>query len=1100
MKMTASTKPCQICVTAFLIALCIIPLPTFAVDYFISTTGNNTNNGTSASTPKLTLANVFSSYNLGAGDVIYIAAGTYTEKGIAVGGDDENFTIQGASSSTTLFDSDQTDRWLTIGNAVNDGITIRDLTIKDYKSTSSNHGGGIYCINGADNLGFTNIIFDNCDSGGNGGGLYFHGNSNINITSCRFSNCAAGSMYGGAIALLNTTSTITISKSIFNNNSADYGSAIELEAGSSGTMQITNSLFYANQTGTQGVIGLYQGTSTITNCTIVNNTNSSSSSTGGVYNWGSSTATIRNTIAYNNTSLDFNDPGNLTLINCSYTSSSSISSINTNTSPVTGDPLFTNAGSNDFTLQAGSNCINAGTSTNAPSDDLNGTSRPQGAGIDIGCYERLTPNITTTGTLSAFSTCSGLNATAQSFTVSGTALTENISITPPSGFELSSTSSSSGFSTSAITLTQSSGTVSTTTIWVRTTTTASGTPSGNITCISAGATQRNVSASATISNPMSTTPANGDIVWVGTTTSWTSTSNWLTHNGTSYNIASASPSSSNRVIIGNPSCSSAQPTLAANANTGSLIIESGATLNQSSHTLTINGSFTNNGTFTAGTGTTIITNTGSINGSSTFYNLTINATGNTITLGANQTISNNLTISAGTLDVSSSNFNLQIGNRFTNNGSFNARSSTFTFNGSSAQQIDGANDPNFNSITINNSAGVVLGRNTTVRNTLTLTNGKLTVQGYTLTLGTSSSNATISGASTSRYIVAYDNNGTIGKIKQFINSAESTSYSFPVGDVTNYTPLTYTQTGGTVGSGAFLEVYTKPSKITGLNAAFSTYINRYWDVTSSGMTNPIYNISYSYVDGDVVGTEADIFPVKLSGTTWYKPSGTVFTTGTSMGTGSTNASSNTLTWTGLNSFSKFGGVGNNATPLPVTLISFQANCSNQVIDVHWSTSSEHNSSHYTLEHSKDGAHWKTVASIDGAGQTQHQIDYSLIDHHPYTGLNYYRLLQYDLHGSHETFGPISIACEDIIGERIYIYPNPIRDKFTITGSDLGIYSDFASLEIYDQYGKLVYDEFIPIENETVNHLISNFDLTSGVYVVFLKSGDTKSSIQKIIIE
>jgi hypothetical protein len=59
-------------------------------------------------------------------------------------------------------------------------------------------------------------------------------------------------------------------------------------------------------------------------------------------------------------------------------------------SPVTGDPLFTNAGSLDFTLQSSSPARNAGTSTTASTvapKDRNGVSRPQGASYDIGAYE-----------------------------------------------------------------------------------------------------------------------------------------------------------------------------------------------------------------------------------------------------------------------------------------------------------------------------------------------------------------------------------------------------------------------------------------------------------------------------------------------------------------------------------------------------------------------------------------------------------------------------------------------------------------------------------------------------------------------------------------
>ena len=193
---------------------------------------------------------------------------------------------------------------------------------------------------------------------------------------------------------------------------------------------------------------------------------------------------------------------------------------------------------------------------------------------------------------------------------------------------------------------------------------------------------------ATVNNPMTTTPVNGDVIWVGSSTAWGTLGNWLTYNGTSYSTPLAAPSTANRVVISVAnSCASAQPTLTANSSVGDLIIESGATLNLGSYTLTVSGNFTNNGTFNAGTGTTTFTGTGSINGANTFYNLTLNTSG-TVTLAAAQTVSNNLTITSGTLDVSASNYGLSVGGNITNNGTFTSRSGTVTLNGGSAQTIN----------------------------------------------------------------------------------------------------------------------------------------------------------------------------------------------------------------------------------------------------------------------------------------------------------------------------------------------------------------------------------------------------------------------------
>lgn len=107
--------------------------------------------------------------------------------------------------------------------------------------------------------------------------------------------------------------------------------------------------------------------------------------------------------------------------------------------------------------------------------------------------------ITVTGTLNPFVTCAGTASVEQSYSVSATGLTANLIINAPSGYEISTTSGS-GFG-NMITLVPTGGNVSPTTIYVRLESTATGTPSGNITHSSTGATTINQPVSGTV-NPI----------------------------------------------------------------------------------------------------------------------------------------------------------------------------------------------------------------------------------------------------------------------------------------------------------------------------------------------------------------------------------------------------------------------------------------------------------------------------------------------------------------------------------------------------------------------------------------------------------------------
>jgi hypothetical protein len=87
--------------------------------------------------------------------------------------------------------------------------------------------------------------------------------------------------------------------------------------------------------------------------------------------------------------------------------------------------------------------------------------------------------------------------------MSGANLSTNVTVTAPSGFEVS-TSSGSGFA-SSVTVAPSSGTVGSTTIYVRLKSNASpGANSGNMTVASTGATSQNVAVSGTVNIPSMT--------------------------------------------------------------------------------------------------------------------------------------------------------------------------------------------------------------------------------------------------------------------------------------------------------------------------------------------------------------------------------------------------------------------------------------------------------------------------------------------------------------------------------------------------------------------------------------------------------------------
>ncbi|PIS07475.1 hypothetical protein COT78_03310 [Candidatus Berkelbacteria bacterium CG10_big_fil_rev_8_21_14_0_10_43_13] len=134
---------------------------------------------------------------------------------------------------------------------------------------------------------------------------------------------------------------------------------------------------------------------------------------------------------------------------------------------------------------------------------------------------------------------------------------------------------------------------------------------------------------------------------------------------------------------------------------GALNVTTG-TLDASSHTINLSGSgtpFTIAGTFTPSTGTVNYTGSSATNVTGiTYYNLTLNHTDTTFTAAGDITVSNVLTVTAGTFDASSRTITLTgaSGTPFVNSGTFTPSTSTVVFN------TDTANVPFSGISTFNN--------------------------------------------------------------------------------------------------------------------------------------------------------------------------------------------------------------------------------------------------------------------------------------------------------------------------------------------------------------------------------------------------------------
>jgi hypothetical protein len=462
-----------------------------------------------------------------------------------------------------------------------------------------------------------------------------------------------------------------------------------------------------------------------------------------------------------------------------------------------------------------------------------------------------------------------------------------------------------------------------------------------------------------------------------------------------------------------------------------------------------------------------------------------------------------LLVGTGTsLNLNSQNLNLT-GN-ITINGTFIPGSGTITISGSSNQTIDGSSALSFSNVTINKTGGTLTAaKDMTITGALTLTNGILDMNSKTLTIGTSSANGTITGGSTSSYIVALDG-GTPSKLIHRVNSTTNETYRFPIGTGSKYTPVTIVMNSGST-SNASIQVWTKNSKVTGMSNDMSCYLNRSWFVEPTGITSPTYDIQLGFASGDFTGDPGfDLNPVKLSSSIWYKPSGSLIPNGTTQGTTiatsyalpSTPAtSSGTVYWNGLTSFSEFGGAGGSA-PLPVELVSFAGSCEDGVVNLSWQTASEHNSSHFDLEKSRDGESWQVIETIPSAGNSNELLNYTAYDQVTNI-LNYYRLNQVDIDGTNKRYDPIAVSCEASQNGIFMTYPNPSNEGFNIIINDKALEGEM-NMNIYTSTGSIILQKRIEVK-EGVNVFMVNEKLLPGLYFIELKDQNNNTKMIRHLI-
>ena len=389
-------------------------------------------------------------------------------------------------------------------------------------------------------------------------------------------------------------------------------------------------------------------------------------------------------------------------------------------------------------------------------------------------------------------------------------------------------------------------------------------------------------------------------------------------------------------------------------------------------------------------------------------------------------INSNMTFNASgfsTVNIMSNNGTFA----FDNEGTFTPGTNTVEFTGSTNQLISSsalANVTLYNLKIANTSGNVTLGVNTTVSNQLSFTSGLLDASKKTLTL--SNGAVAVTGASGSAYVITGNGFNTLGNMN--IDALPvNTATLFPIGTASYYLPA-YVNPGTNAGTAYSTYVFTgattngKASGPLFSATILSNMLSAIWNIgqtagAGSATLNLDWTTAETALEGAIfqtAGTNIGIIQYLGAGTGWSTPSGT----------------GNVATATSSSAFSSFSqfAVVDNLFVLPVVVADFNAALNNDnTALLTWSASDEMEIGDFEVQRSTDGSNFSTIGTVQ-ANATE--SDYSLIDPHPATGVNYYRLLVQQTDGSvsYSNIRTVDLSSTAAIG----IYPNPTANQINVS--------------------------------------------------------------------
>jgi hypothetical protein len=144
----------------------------------------------------------------------------------------------------------------------------------------------------------------------------------------------------------------------------------------------------------------------------------------------------------------------------------------------------------------------------------------------------------------------------------------------------------------------------------------------------------------------------------------------------------------------------------------------------------------------------------------------------------------------------------------------------------------------------------------------------------------------------------------------------------------------------------------------------------------------------------------------------------------------------------------------NPVGLPIELVSFSSDCTENGTELTWWTASEYNNDYFSIFRSTDGIQWETIAQIDGAGNSKELLKYSYMDKFTNNSVAYYHLKQTDFDGRFDYSNIIAQKNCREVNTKFSIFPNPTNGILNLTY--IGNKEEVIGISIFTLLGKCIY--------------------------------------------